>query len=248
MAAIGPQVGLCHCPSCEEYTCRWCWAETPGACPTCGVLYLAAPGATAAMAAGTAAGATGRTTLWPRQDLRVPAAVGALAVAVVLLGLTLGGAFRSGAGPGGSLGGPLGLAEASGGASASPADGGASPVPGATPVASVSPGSSADSLSSGAPTPTPLSTPSPPATPAPTPRPTPTSPRTPAPACRTVPNLVQRTVGDARAAWAAAGFTGAFSPANGQTKMIVQSQSRSAGVCRAPSTSISVTYTRPPKP
>ncbi len=88
MASIGPQVGLCHCPSCEEYACRWCWAETPGACPTCAVSYLAAPGATTA-----AAGMTGRTTLWSRQDLRMPAAVGVLAVAVGLPGLTLGGAF-----------------------------------------------------------------------------------------------------------------------------------------------------------
>ncbi|MEO8437455.1 MAG: hypothetical protein ABI562_03285 [Chloroflexota bacterium] len=181
----------------------------------------------------------------------MPLAVGTLAVAIVLLALTLGGGFRSGGGPGGSLDAPLGLAQASGDAASALAGVGASPGAAAssdgTPIPALSPGFSPDSLSSDA-SPSPLAGASPRPTAAPTARPTPRSTPTPVPACRTVPDLVHRTVGDARAAWAAAGFTGSFSPANGQTKMIVQTQSQSAGACRAPSTAMSVTYARPPKP
>ena len=39
MATIGPRVGLGHCPVCEVYACRWCWAGAEDAvrsagCPT----------------------------------------------------------------------------------------------------------------------------------------------------------------------------------------------------------------------
>jgi beta-lactam-binding protein with PASTA domain len=73
------------------------------------------------------------------------------------------------------------------------------------------------------------------ATPTPTPTPSPT------PACATVPNLVGKTFANARTAWTAAGFTGAFSPANGQNKFIVGSQNRAPGDCLPPSTTITVT-------
>lgn len=42
-AAIGPWVGLCHCPSCDIYACRWCWSEAAEACPGCGAWYGDAP-------------------------------------------------------------------------------------------------------------------------------------------------------------------------------------------------------------
>jgi hypothetical protein len=50
-------------------------------------------------------------------------------------------------------------------------------------------------------------------------------------------------VADARAAWTAAGFTGAFLP-KGHDSMTVVDQSHPAGACLPPSTSIEVTYTR----
>jgi hypothetical protein len=51
------------------------------------------------------------------------------------------------------------------------------------------------------------------------------------------------TVQDARAAWTAAGFTGAFKPkpAPGQDTRIVQTQSQTAGACLPPTTGIVVT-------
>src|SRR6478735_7638123 len=64
MATIGPRVGLCHCPVCEVYACRWCWAGAEDACPICGVSYgpaAVAPRQAAAVAvagAGIAAAAT----------------------------------------------------------------------------------------------------------------------------------------------------------------------------------------------
>src|SRR6188472_2482452 len=39
VAAIGPWVGLCHCPACDVFACRWCWEEATEACPECGTRY-----------------------------------------------------------------------------------------------------------------------------------------------------------------------------------------------------------------
>ena len=61
-----------------------------------------------------------------------------------------------------------------------------------------------------------------------------------------VPNLVGMTVGEARSAWAAAGFTGSFTPANGQTNKTVTNQvtnpASAPGQCIAPAASVTVTY------
>jgi hypothetical protein len=86
------------------------------------------------------------------------------------------------------------------------------------------------------PTPTPTGGPGPTATPTPTP-----------PACIAVPNLAQEaggpeTVQQARNEWAAAGFTGSFSP-NGQNNKVVLTQSIAPGACVPASSSISVTHT-----
>lgn len=88
----------------------------------------------------------------------------------------------------------------------------------------------------------------PPAPPGPTPTPgpgtTPTPTPTPTPPCLTVPNLAApapETVGQARAEWNAAGFTGSFSP-NGQNNKTVLNQTIAPGSCAAPSSAISVTY------
>lgn len=59
---------------------------------------------------------------------------------------------------------------------------------------------------------------------------------------RMVPALVGLTVGDGRAAWSAAGFTGSFTPSNGLTAKTVVTQSRTAGSCTNGSSSITVTY------
>ena len=43
--AINGRVGLCHCFSCGEYACRWCWGDAAGACPTCAYPYVVAAAA-----------------------------------------------------------------------------------------------------------------------------------------------------------------------------------------------------------
>lgn len=103
---------------------------------------------------------------------------------------------------------------------------------------------------SGIPTPTPSPSPSPSPTPSPTPTGTPAPTGTPTasptpsptpPACRTVPTMVGGTVGDARAAWTAAGFTGAFSP-NGQNNKTVLTQSQAPNSCIPATSSVTVTH------
>lgn len=94
------------------------------------------------------------------------------------------------------------------------------------------------------PTPTPVPTPTPTGGPTPTPTGGPTP--TPSPACQIVPNFVTvppTTVSAARSAWTAAGFTGSFTPANGQNNKDVTSQNRPAGQCLPASTTITVTHT-----
>src|SRR6476660_6812701 len=50
-AAIGPWVGLCHCPACDIFACRWCWEEAAEGCPECGTRYVPlVPAAVAAAA------------------------------------------------------------------------------------------------------------------------------------------------------------------------------------------------------
>ena len=64
------------------------------------------------------------------------------------------------------------------------------------------------------------------------------------PASIAVPNLVGSTVVAARSQWAAAGFTGAFSPANGSNNKIVTGQNPPAGgPCVPATTSMTVTHT-----
>jgi hypothetical protein len=48
-------------------------------------------------------------------------------------------------------------------------------------------------------------------------------------------------VASARSAWKGAGFTGSFTPANGQNKMVVQTQNRTPGSCMPPTSTITVT-------
>jgi hypothetical protein len=100
------------------------------------------------------------------------------------------------------------------------------------------------------PTPTaiPFSPPPPTATPDPTPTPPPTPPPIPAPTpaptpdCSVVPNLIGLTVGNARAGWTEAGFTGTFIPIAGQINKIVETQSQTAGACLPATTSMTVTW------
>ena len=72
--------------------------------------------------------------------------------------------------------------------------------------------------------------------------PTPASTPTAAPNCKTVPSLVGSTVANARSSWTAAGFTGSFTPATGQSSKIVVTQSQAPGACLAASTAMTVTY------
>lgn len=104
------------------------------------------------------------------------------------------------------------------------------PTPGPTPTPTPDPG----------PTPTPTPDPGPTPTPTPTPSPTPTP--TPTPVCKVVPNMVGMTVANARTAWTGAGFTGSFSPTNGQNNKTVNTQSQTAGACLPVTTTVSVTY------
>ena len=71
---------------------------------------------------------------------------------------------------------------------------------------------------------------------------TPIATPTPTPTCKTIPNLIGVTVGNARTAWTAAGFTGSFTPASGQTAKIVATQSQTAGACLPAGTTMTVTY------
>jgi hypothetical protein len=90
--------------------------------------------------------------------------------------------------------------------------------------------------------PTPTQAPGPTATPTPTPLPTPV----PTPNCRLVPTLEGFTVSEARAKWTAAGFVGAFNPANGQNNKLVVTQTTSPasspGDCIPPNATVTVTY------
>jgi beta-lactam-binding protein with PASTA domain len=61
-----------------------------------------------------------------------------------------------------------------------------------------------------------------------------------------VPDLLGLTVANARAAWTVAGFTGAFSPANGHDNVNVLSQSRTIGACLPATSTITVTYSKSP--
>jgi Flp pilus assembly protein TadG len=117
-------------------------------------------------------------------------------------------------------------------------------------------------VSSGAitpsPAPTPVPTPSPSPSPSPTPTPAPTAAATPtptatplptpspSPSCRLVPTLEGFTVSAARAKWTAAGFTGPFTPASGQTNKTVIKQTTNPasipGDCIPPNSSVTVTH------
>lgn len=81
--------------------------------------------------------------------------------------------------------------------------------------------------------------------PAPTPQ--------PSPACAIVPNMVGTSLPAARAAWTAAAFTGAFSPASptGDSDFVISQTTTpgaSPGACIAPTASVTVTHGPQPTP
>lgn len=232
-ATIGPLVGLCHCPSCNGYVCRWCWADAAGECPACGIVPFAD-----APAAGVA-GVSGPALPQGRRDLRAPIAVGAIFLVVSALAVIVGSPFRPARADEGAVATSAAVTSASPGPGLSPlpapSDGLTSPTAGA---------SAAASLPTDA-TPSPIGTPVLPsrsATLTPPPPPTATPTPTPTPICKTVPNLVGLMLSKARAAWTTAGFTGSFSPAAGLNKKTVRTQSEAAGGCRPSTTTIVVTY------
>jgi len=84
----------------------------------------------------------------------------------------------------------------------------------------------------------------PPFTGVPLPTPTPAATPTPTPSCRIVPDLknpTPETVAQARSEWAAAGFTGSFSP-NGQNTKTVTGQNQTPGACLPATSSVAVTH------
>jgi hypothetical protein len=292
-AAIGSQVGLCHCPACDLFACRWCWSEAGGLCPGCGVAFGVARGGSVVRAAeGSVVGAAaqdvaakGAVIAAPHapvparrtRSLRRPILTVTMAVlAVAIVGVLLGGQFRAGgvesardvpaaltsesagvplASPGGagSVGSgtpattvsgatpdPITLASPSGAATVTPR-----PTPAATPRPTTKRTSPPGATPSPSPVPRPTPTQAPTFTPAPTETASPGPSATPAPtaACISVPDLIGMTVGDARAAWAAAGFTGSFSPGgNGPNDKVVSDQSEPAGACMPESTAITVHF------
>ena len=274
VGAIGAQVGLCHCMICEVYACRWCWADADGTCPSCGVRYAPAAllavgpaddaGVASAVATGAVvAGAGGPSAPGRRPDIRAPLAIGTLVVALALLGLAFGGPLGSTAGfteatPTPALAVVASPAsDATGSPSVNPSvDAIASEAPIPRPTSRTRRPDSTATTDGNTPEP-PTAAPTPAATPAPTPRPTATPVRTPSPtprptptpqptpSCKVVPELVGSTVAAARAAWTAAGFTGAFSPL-GHNAAIVTKQNHAAGACLAPSTTVTVEYAKAP--
>jgi hypothetical protein len=195
-------------------------------------------------------------------DARRSIAAAALAVVAVVLAVTLGSGIRTTGGvegavfvPSGGTGSGARLspgASASGsvGASADPTMAPSGPArPVATPAGGndggTTPGHTSNPASTPKPGPTPKPTPIPTSRPTPTPNPTATPNPTPTPGCITVPSLKGMTVQDARAAWTAAGFTGAFrpKPAPGQDTKVVQTQSQTAGACLPATSGVVVTAT-----
>lgn len=188
----------------------------------------------------------------------MPLVLGALAIAISLVALIAGGQFlppagsASGSSPSTGLEGPSGGIVTDQPASGSPI-GTAMPSPSPAPILTVtpSPGSSVAPFEGPSPSPispTPAPSPTPAATPRPTPQPTPRPTPTPEPplVCSTVPNLVGLTVSSARAAWTAAGFTGAFNPAKGHDNSTVQTQDKAPGLCLPATAAITVTYSKTP--
>jgi hypothetical protein len=258
MEAIGPQVGLCHCLSCQRYACRWCWLKARGRCPMCAAPYEVWGAAAAPVVA--ARSHRRRRKLDRRAAAMLIALIAVLSVvslsAIGWLG-SVGGAegratARPGVGAGGSPTGPgssvanAGDPTASADASGIPS-GGPSGQPGASDRSNPTPAPGNETGATAAPTPRSTPAPTPHPTPAPTPRPTPRPTPAPTPTpCVTVPNLVGMTVANARAAWTGAGFTGAFSPAGkGRDAWIVDDQTQAAGACIAPTSAISVHSHKP---
>jgi hypothetical protein len=271
MASIGPQVGLCHCLSCQRYACRWCWLKARGRCPICAAPYEMW-GAAASGAGGTAVAARAAR---PRRklDRRAAAAIAMVAALAVVVSWATASAFGlmgaaggndatvspQGFAGGAATGHPNGSGTGSGGPAASSsalASGGpdGSGRPGQTSPAGSetnAPGSSPEPGPTVTPAPTVTAAPTPRPTPVPTPRPTPVptprpTPR-PTPACQSVPNLKTMTVSSARSAWTDAGFSGTFSSdPQGHGNYIVVGQTPAAGAC-VPTTS-GMHVTSQPKP
>jgi hypothetical protein len=122
------------------------------------------------------------------------------------------------------------------------------PPTGTTPAPTIGPRQPPTSTPTPGPNPTPTSAPTAIPTPTPTTAPTPTAAPTPtpaatptptAPSCKVVPDLVGRTVQNAKTAWTAAGFTGSFTVEGKGPK--VQTQDPTSGQCLPATTNIVVT-------
>lgn len=222
-AAIGAQVGLCHCLVCEVYACRRCWIDAEGRCPGCGVRYAVAEaagvaaGVSAATGVSAAAGgvavasrvdaaewsvaADGQpATTGRRPDLRAPLAIGTLVLALALLALAVGGPFGSMAGSDNQSAPPSSFAIASPGSVAfDPSSSGPSGAAEESADPSTIPGSTtpdptdADVTGPGPASPD-VPTAAPTATPTNTPRPTRTPTPTPPPAPTPGPTPACKTV------------------------------------------------------
>jgi PASTA domain-containing protein len=254
MPAIGPQVGLCHCPHCQRYSCKWCWADASGDCPECAFPYVATAAAAAAPVA-----LEGRTRSLGRGGTAVMLTFGGLMVVLALV-LTLGGGLPLNAGSANPSAPPVGAAgtDTASSTAGAPSVGASGSAIGGVGTPGVTPRPNDTGAAGGGPTtppvgpaptpaPTPKGAPTPPPTIAPTPRPTPRPPTptpTPVPTCKTVPDLVGKTVSSARAAWTAAGFAGAFLP-KGHGASIVTGQSQTPGACLPATATMTVTYTNP---
>lgn len=272
MASIGPQVGLCHCLSCQRYACRWCWLKARGRCPMCAAPYEVWTAAGAGVGGMAAVARIGRRRR--KLDRRAAAAIGMVAVLAVVVSWATASAFglmgTAGADAtssppglaGGASGHPIGSSGAPGSvgpaaSSSSVASGGPGPSvrPGQTPSpgtetaapgSTPNPGATPTPLATPAVTPAPTPKPTPEPTPRPTPRPTPTPTPTPTPACLTVPNLIGMTVSAARGDWTGAGFSGAFSskPTKNGNYLVI-SQSPGTGACVPAASEMVVTSQKP---
>src|SRR5215831_754176 len=91
MATIGPQVGLCHCLSCQRYACRWCWLKARGRCPMCAAPYEV--WGAAAVGAGGAVAATRAARRRRKFDRRAAGAIALVATLALAISWATASAF-----------------------------------------------------------------------------------------------------------------------------------------------------------